>query len=200
MNDYDSIAARYDFLVPENYRMVRAKGLFDQGSQTELFLTDLYWLSTEAIANYQPLPFQIKGLVPFACTARRDLFCWYPSWATERDVPVTFCPRDDENAACYASDFIAFLYRILLEEFSGSWLVESLGAKGTTERFRRYATDVGEFLPHDWAITLQELSNLPLTKLDEGVYGVMDRKKCNELIEAALSFPRLNKEFKHYVR
>ena len=70
---------------------------------------------------------------------------------------------------------------------------------GTIERFRRYVTDVSEFLPHDWANTLQELSNLPLNKLDEGVYGVLDRKKCNELIETALSFPRLNEEFKQYV-
>jgi hypothetical protein len=92
MNDYDTIAARYGFQVPEQYRLVRAKGLLDHGSPNDLFLTDLEWLTIEAIATYSPLDFQIKGLIPFAMTARSDLFCWYPAWATERHVPVTFCP------------------------------------------------------------------------------------------------------------
>jgi hypothetical protein len=199
MNDYDRIAERYSLIIPEQYRSVRAMGLLDRGSPNELFLTDLEWLSTDAIAIYEFLEFEIKGLIPFARTARRDLFCWYPPMATDKDIPVIFCPRDDENATCYASDFVGFLYRILLEEFSGSWLVDSFGVTGTAERFRRYATDVSQFLPDSWATTLCQLSTEPLIELEQGVYGVMDRKKSRDLIAKTRFFPRLNQKFKHYI-
>jgi hypothetical protein len=199
MSDYARIAERYDFIVPDQYRRVRATGLLDRGSPNELFLTDLEWLSTDAIAVYQFLEFEIKGLIPLARTARRDLFCWYPHWGTDKDIPVTFCPRDDENATCYASDFVGFLYRILLEEFSGSWLVDSFGVADTAERFRRYAIDVSQFLPDSWATTLCQLSTEPLIELEQGLYGVMNRRKCDDLIAKTLFFPRLNQEFKHYI-
>jgi hypothetical protein len=209
VNEYDKIAARFAFQVPEIYRAMRARGCFDHTagregslvheSPNELFLTDLQWMTLQKIAEFQPPSFQIAGLVPFASSARRDLFCWYPAWTTEKGVPVTFCPRDDENAICYAGDFCGFLYRILLEEFSGSWNADIFGIDGLAERFHRYAKLAGEFLPVDWANKLIELSARPLTELEEGVHGVMERAECEQLIQRALSFPRLNERFKHYV-
>jgi hypothetical protein len=199
MSDYDLIEARHGLHVPGQYRAVRAKGLFDHDGPNELLLTDVDWMTTEAIANFRPLGFQIEGLVPFARTARRDLYCWYPAWTSDKGIPIAFCPRDDENAICYAPDFFGFLYRILLEEFSGSWLPEDYGIDGTAERFLRYAKDVGQFLPDSWADTLHQLSLRPLREVEKEVYGVTERQKCDELIEKALSFSRLNEEFKHYV-
>jgi hypothetical protein len=188
METYDLIAERFGFELPQKYCAVRAAGLFDGLGSHELVLTDLYWLTLPEIANSQPP----AGLVPFARTGRRELFCWYTLPGTDGGTPVAFFPRG-ESPILYAGDFDAFLYRALLEEFSMSWLVNGFGLTNSAARLRRYAEDVSSFLPHEWATTLHELSRRPLVQWETGVYGVLSREECDKTIRQALSSPELNK-------
>jgi hypothetical protein len=96
--DDETIFARFAFRLPDFYRAVRAAGLLDKETPHGLPLTDLWWLTPDIITNYETPPFQIKEIIPFAWTARRDLYCWYPSSAKDDDIPVIFCPRDGETA------------------------------------------------------------------------------------------------------
>ncbi len=119
---YQQILEQHGFDIPETYRALRARGLFDPEGKNELFLTDLQWLSLLSIATSQ----RIDGAIPFARTTRREHFCWSPRVDHGDGAPITFHPRG-ESPTLYAPNFEAFIYRSILEEFSLSWLPNSFG-------------------------------------------------------------------------
>lgn len=199
MNEYEHLRQRFDFELPDTYREMQEAGFFDFDNLNYLFLTDLEWLSLEQIITFKFLEFQIDGLIPFAKSARKDLFCWYPQWIFHDNTPVIFCPRDDNEAFGYAGDFAACIYRLLLEEFSGSCLVDSLGIEETSVRFRKYAQNIKGYLPPAWSNSLSLLAERPLKELEPDVFGVFSRSECNVLIERQLGFLHLNQKLIQYV-
>src|SRR5262245_64661385 len=101
----EAIAKRWDLDLPQSYREMRAAGLFDHDGAAELFLTDLEWLTPNGTAEFEPLEFQIPGLVPFAKSARVDLWCWHVRWEGELKQPIAFCPRDLEDDEIFSPAF-----------------------------------------------------------------------------------------------
>jgi hypothetical protein len=198
-DEYERIQRRFEFEMPVNYQKMQNAGFFESGNLNYLFLTDLEWLSLAEIAAFEFLEFQIDGLVPFAKSARKDLYCWYPRWAANAQTPIVFCPRTDNEASGFARDFSSFIYRALLEEFSGSWLVETFGIDGTTAQFRKYAEIVKDYIPQRWSNALILLAQRPLKELEPGVFGVFTREECDLIIESELRFPRLNQTLKQYI-
>jgi len=119
-----SIERRYGFALPALYQRLRAAGCFDPHHPQHLQFADLIWLEAAEIRDWQFDKRQIAGLVPLAQTERGDLWCWYPAMAHDGEVPVVFCPDEDEVAVVLAPHFQGFVYRALLEEFACTALTE----------------------------------------------------------------------------
>jgi hypothetical protein len=197
------IEERYGLTLPADYlSLLKEDHLSWHGpnaSPNFLFLTDLEWLSIDEIACYEFLD-QIPGLVPFAITARRDEWAWRVDWALHGVVPVVHCGNVD-SAYGYAPSFAGFLYRVLLEEFSGTWLPQDFGADGTVDQFHRYVDWVSPLLPVFWVGTLRKVlaSHPKLLCFSDGSQGLFSREEADTIIARDLQFAHLDEEFSHYI-
>ena len=172
----EQIAEPIEFQLPSGYRSARALGIFERAGPTELQLTDFFWLPLQAIAKQFAADLH-GGVVPFARSGDGDVFGW-----SYDDVNTVFFAPVDSEPVFYAADFEAFLYRVLLEEFSMSALVARLGIDATAARFRRYAEQIGSLLPTTWAKVLRDLSRRPLEPTGIGFYSVLSRDEADRLI------------------
>lgn len=173
--------------------------LFSPGSARYVHLSDTTWLSREQLAEFAPLGFQIPGLVPFARSERRDLWCWYTAWRGPTLCPIVFCPRDSEEANFFAPGFASAVYRLLLEEFSGTWLSDpEYYGDDTPGVFRRYVEDLSQFLPPNWIGELRRIVSLPLREDGEGTVGFISRAEADSIVRRHIGFPELDQTFKHY--
>ncbi len=181
MDEYSVIEQRYGYRPPNVYRTMQKKGHFDwhgpNGSPDDLFLTDLEWLSLQKIAEYKFFDWQVGVLLPFAISARRDEWCWRLDWQQSAELPVVFCERGAIGYG-FAPNFCGFLYRILLEEFSGTWLVDSFGTQGTQTRLCRYVDFVRPYLPERWVRSLLSLAKREWVTLADGTYCGFSREEC----------------------
>lgn len=192
------IRSRYGFELPQNYQTILANGHFHTSPWDNYWeLCDCEWLSPDDIAAYEFLDFQITsrgGFVPFAVSARRDEYCWRLDWSDgSEEPPVVFCERG-ESGFGYAPHFHGFLYRKLLEEFSGYGPENERGLV----RLRRVVAGVTRFLPQPWAARLQQLARRDFTEWHKGKFGewlLLSRNDLSEVINAELAFPHLNEKF-----
>ena len=97
----------------------------------------------------------------------------------------------------YAADFRSFLFRILLEEFSGTWLIDSFGADGAMTQLRNYVNWLSPFFPETWSQRLRELALGDIGQIADGSYGVFPREECDAIVKRELAFAHLNEEFMH---
>lgn len=193
-----SIRDRYGIDLPPSYRTVLADGHFNTSPWDNYWeLSDCEWLSLDDIATYDFLDFQITsdgGFLPFAVSARRDEYCWRVDWAVASDEPpVVFCERG-ESGFGYAPHFLGFLYRKLLEEFSGHGPENERGLV----RLRRAVAGVSRYLPQPWSARLQELARHDFTQWRKGKYGelfLLSPDDLGAVINADLAFQHLNEKF-----
>lgn len=196
---FRNIESKYSFPFPKSYLGMYESGLFMRHGPNEIMLSDLIWLTPEEILNFIPLPYQIEGLIPFAKSARGDLFCWRIEPKSSHEAPVCFCPRDQKTATYFAGNFKGFVFRVMLEELSGTWLSEEHGVQKTADLLRRYVELVGNFLPESWNSILQSVSARPLRESEDGCFSMIDRRECDKLVRRVLDYPQLDTEFDHYV-
>lgn len=88
-----------------------------------LLLTDLEFMAPASIAAWDHAYGRRRDVIPFAHSARMDIYAWDLAGAPA-EPPVLWSPREDREATRFAPDFAGFLFRVLLLEFSGSWLWE----------------------------------------------------------------------------
>ena len=153
MDQLQAIESRYGIVVPAAYRAMHAEGRFTAGSENWLSLTDLEWLDLVEIAAYEFEHWQLAhagGFVPFAVSARRDEWCWRLDWADGGELPIAFCEHGPEGYG-YAPDFCGFLFCTLLEELSGSWVVEDEADARGQAAVLRSVDAVLPHLPAAWA-------------------------------------------------
>jgi hypothetical protein len=192
-----AIEARYGFSLPASYRALQAEGRFAAGSENWLHLTDLEWLGLRDIAAYQFEDWQLAAaghFVPFAISARRDEWCWRLDWANGGEPPVVFLERGPEGYG-YAPDFRGFLYRVLLEELSGSWLLQDETDEHGQALVWQSVNTVTPFLPEAWAARLRDLAARPWYKDKSGAIRVFPRTECKQIVAEELKFPHLNEYF-----
>lgn len=176
---FAAVEERYGFKLPEVYRLLSDAGHLDPRGSDCLTLTDVEWLTPQDIAEYKFLDWQAPHktwFVPFAISARRDEWGWRLDWAAGGEPPVVFCERGPEGYG-YAPDFRGFLYHMLLEELSGTWLLENDEDKRGKQAVARSVEIVSPHLPKHWVARLKAL----LQKgwhLDKGWICVYPRSEC----------------------
>lgn len=195
-NAIERIERRWAVALPTNFRQMAGAGLIMRGHPNELVLSDTQWLDAEAIAAYADPARSLEQLIPFGRSARRDLWCWYTGWHEgSNELPVILSEAQSTYFSGYAPSFGACVYRLLLEEFSSTWLVGSLGSAPEIEaRFRRYVWDIHPYLPGQWIEQLQAIVGGHLTEDADGHFGFIPYEMCEQIVRRDVSFPHLNEE------
>lgn len=198
MNDYDLIAARYGFVLPPLYRELQAAGCFDY-KQPDKYIefTDHQWLSLESIASHEFCKWQTnlqRFLVPFSHSARRDEWGWRLDWMSGEEPAIVFCERGLTGEG-FAPNFRGFLYRMLLEEFSGTWVVENPEDEEGKAKIRRAVDVVCPRLPQEWAQRIEGVSRLPWYIDEDKTVCVYPRAECDRIVAMDLAFPHLDEAF-----
>jgi hypothetical protein len=198
MDDYEIIEARYHFRFPPLYRELQVAGCFDY-TRPEKYIefTDHQWKSLQAIARHEFCEWQTftrTFFVPFSHSARRDEWGWRLDWITLEEPAIVFCERGPEGKG-FAPDFRAFLYRMLLEEFSGTWVVERPEDDKGKAKIRRAVATICPHLPGAWVKRIDELSRQPWYTDKGGAIRAYPRAECNRIIEQDLAFHHLDELF-----
>ncbi|HET6247954.1 MAG TPA: hypothetical protein VFE47_09685 [Tepidisphaeraceae bacterium] len=182
--------------VPDLFLKMWQSGMIEFGHRDYIELTDTRWAPIDEVARRSPPPNRIHSLAPFALTGRGDFWAWYAEWRTDQGIAVIYCPRDESVGEGYAANLVGTVYRLLLEEFSSSWLVGRLvdTPKQLPEVFRRYSDIVSGFLPPNWCSNLAQLSRRDVMMIEEGVFGVMTREESQEIIRRDLYFAMLDRK------
>ena len=136
--DNERFLSRFGFHLPVVYRSMSDRGLLASDHPHHLQLTDFHWLTMEQILANSMTPVSAGNLLPFAESGNGDRWCWNTGWRSQRGIAVVFIARDQRSGEGYAADFAAALYRKLLEEFSGSWLLGTF-VHSTNELEGRFA-------------------------------------------------------------
>jgi hypothetical protein len=84
---------------------------------------------------------------------------------------------------------------MLLEEFSGTWVVESPEDDEGKAKIRRAIEVICPHLPGAWAKRIDELSRQPWYTDKGGTIRVYPRAECSRIIEQDLAFPHLDEVF-----
>lgn len=194
-----AIVRRYDFHPPELWQSMVAHGHLDCHHADHLQFTDLVWLAPEQIANYRFAATSIDGLIPFAETLNHDTWCWYPGIDRSVVTPVVYCPDEDEVAVIYAPDFASFLYRLLLEELTHTFLVERSNTTIAREQLHSYITILSGLLPEAWMTELAAVRERPLRATEVNFYGMLSEDEARTLLEKHVPYARLDEEFEHFL-
>ena len=86
-----------------------------------------------------------RDLVPFAHSARMDVYAWDRGGAPA-PAPVVWSPRESREATRFAPDFSGFLFRVLLLECAGSWHFEDLEPDEFDDLQRRQVATLAPWL------------------------------------------------------
>jgi hypothetical protein len=164
---YEAIAARYAFSIPDAYRRLESRGLFNWPSSdpaciepgSYLWLPEMEWLRPREILEYKFEDYHLPGFVPFAFTGAHDPWCWRPDLADERGTPVVYCPHDEYNASIYAPDFATALYRQILAFCGEPWYLRE--DYDVSALLRRWAIDLAEIFVPPRCETLHALADDP---------------------------------------
>jgi hypothetical protein len=190
----DQLQRDLSFTFPSSYRLMLSAGLLDHDSDECLDLSDTQWLTAPAISRSLIGPPSSPQFIPFAQSARADYWAWYRPTTTAAPSTIAFIPRDKYPPTAYAPSFEAAIYRLLLEEFSSSWLADRVDDPSTNlpPLFQRYAQAVHPHLPQTWATTLLELTRRPLFEAEPEIFAVLTRDEANSILHRDLNFPQLD--------
>jgi hypothetical protein len=162
---YNAITARYNFVVPDEYRRLQSRGLLTMSAPAHasafhrpgsyLWLNDMEWYSLQDIVDFKFQSYHMAGFVPFAFSAGGDYWCWHPKHADHRGAQVLCCPHDCELATIYAPNFQTALYRQALDFCRGSASEEDIDPAAF---LRRWAADLAPIFPERWCAHLRRLA------------------------------------------
>jgi len=192
--DVEEVRKRWGIILPEDYLRFHSGGLLINDFDRGLRLSRFWWFTPKQIAECSLPDYRIEQLVPFAQTWGRDHFCWWvdsgrPEWIAD-------CPRDSNFAEGIAPHFTGFVYRALLQEFSGSWLVEQSVAD-VREILAGYARKVAPLLPPKWATVLIECTTREFVPGKAGnTYQFISPEEMKSFVSRDLNFPMLGSSFR----
>lgn len=202
MDELEQIEQKCGFVLPDDYRSMQAAGWFNAKIDSYFWLWDSEWMPAKKMLSYKPKKHQKSGFVPFATTAGRDYWCWWPS---EHPGAVVLCPHDSEEGDFYAPSFTGFIYRQLLE------FATEIGLNPTDDNFdpecdplqgqvlREAAVKLAPYLPDAWRKTLEEIAaNAPVRITHNGKdigSALLTGESYQAIVQRDLAFLELDQRF-----
>ena len=202
MEAFEKIRERFEFSLPDDYLKFWNAGILVSDKVAGLWMSRYWWLTPDKIADidqYQWPFYKIRSLVPCARTPGGGHYCWFVE--KNGGVWIAECPRDSDFAEGFAPNFEGFVFRSLIEEFTGTWHIKNLA--GASAMFQRYAEMVRPLFRPRWADILANLaSRRPVRSTMRGAEGcpcVLTQDEASEIVRSELAFPNLGKEFRQHV-
>jgi len=162
---YKKIADRYGFTVPDDYRYLESRGLFNINTPSHasefykpgsyLWLNEMEWLPPVEMVKFEFPSYCLPGFLPFAFTGGGDYWCWQVPDRNEGDSRVVLCHHDSEFATVYAPNFRTALFRQAIDfarEQSDSSDIDASAFLG------RWAVDLEGIFPALWCEHLRHLA------------------------------------------
>ncbi|TVR14548.1 MAG: hypothetical protein EA401_04270 [Planctomycetota bacterium] len=189
----------YGGLPPQSWQQALNSGWCDPHHPHYLQVSDLQWLSPEAILAYRFPDDQVPGLIPFAVTSNDDRWCWYRPWKHAGGLPVVYCPHEDEVAYAYAPDFASWVFRMVVEEYACTCLTEYHSPGRSLAILGDYATMVRPLMNETFAEILQHIAGQPLQELENGYFGTITADQAQAIIsEQFADWPDFDREFEQF--
>jgi hypothetical protein len=200
-SDLQRAEQRFGISIPDSYSNLVGTGAFSWGGPENvhkyLFLSDLEWLTPAEIAGYEFL-FDYPCIVPFAVSARRDEWAWYPAWCEAGESAVVFRERG-MMASGYAPTFEAFLFRRLLEELAETWLPEDpgFGPDGALQQIRCNIELARSVIRPQWyeVLVLKVGPSPVLRESEDGDWSLISWEESQSVAAVELQWPHLDEEF-----
>ena len=109
--------------LPRIYTNYESKGFFDVKTcrsrddfeNKYIWFYDMEWMNKESILNYNYEEGEDRRVIPFARTGGGDLWGWYKDEKSSDNLPVVFCPKEDDEGIFYAPSFLGAIFRHILE-------------------------------------------------------------------------------------
>jgi hypothetical protein len=191
---FSRIEQRWNFALPEQFRVLSRVGAIDYESPRHINLTNIKWYHPAKVEGQDIPDYWVPGLVPFAGSPKGDSVCWVLDWKSKFGIGTAFCLRGSNSGTGYAPDFAGAVYRSLLEELSGSFLVNT--PEEFLDVFRRYIDCVSVIFREGWVNTLTDLMRRPTTVDDDGL-RVINVEEVRDIVHRDLVFPQLDVRFKY---
>lgn len=162
--------------------------------KTEAFyLTDFEWEPKENLNRPPYYDYLHPGLIQFGFTARKALWLLFDGWSTKE--PLVLYYEKGCESQIYAKNFEEFLMRIVIEEYSHTWLFEEEENLAYADRvFRSYPQLLEPVLGTQRAQLLETLLVNETLKLacNEDCPGYLTEAKKIAAIKKAVGFKYLD--------
>jgi hypothetical protein len=165
--------------------------------------TSVEWYTPEEMTRWSPPDYWIpRPIIAFARSGSGDEWCWFPELTDDLGTRVVFCAHDENDAEIYATNFQAFLYRILLESFAyiGSKGIVDFDGESGYKRYLELNVAVLEFvLKPEWVETLGALlaKDFVAREDNDQVLCLLDQRELEELHEQHILLRDVGQHFEH---
>ena len=199
---FQQVEQKYGLVLPDAYKSMYVAGWMDVKGDNWFWLWDAEWMPAKKMLSYKPKKHQKSGFVPFATTAGRDYWSWWPS---EHPEAIVCCPHDSENGVFFAPSFVGFVYRELLE------FATQVGLNSTDNGFdpecdplqaqalQDSAARLTPYLPDAWRRTLEEIAVAIPTRITNNGKDIgsalLTEEQYQAIVQRDLAFPLLDEKF-----
>jgi hypothetical protein len=165
--------------------------------------TRVEWYTPEEMTRWRPPDYWIpRPIIAFARSGSGDEWCWFPELTDDLGTRVVFCAHDENDAEIYATNFEAFLYRILLESFAyiGPKGIADFDGESGYKRYLELNVAVLEFvLKPEWVETLRALlaNDFAVREDDDEVLCLLDQRELEKLHEQQILLRDVGQHFEH---
>ena len=152
-----------DDQLPRDYNTLVAAGRTTWPGDAYLDALDAEWIPRGQLGNptwffSEPIP----GLLPFAFSAGRDLWCWRLDVPTaDREFEILLAPRDCTEGELWAPSISTWAFRKAIDEATTSWDTESQTRKHLK----------------DWGCVLRSLGHEELAATLDSINARLSREK-----------------------
>lgn len=211
---YDVIRERTGFEVPALYRRMENDRVLHYGESVRAppalgCVYDFEWLTMEEMAAWEPPDHWNTEhvLVPFAKSARVDLWCWYPGWASEGETPVVLTRGDMNEAEALAPDFESLLLRKMLEAFAGALSFDDASLReravdvndgNLREILRANVETLRPYIRGEWCALLLRLLARPFSQIpgeSAAHVRLLDERELHDILHREAAFAHAGETF-----
>ena len=172
-------------------------------TQKYLWFYDMEWFTIDEIKNYKRPNYQSNSIIVFAKTGGGDIWGWHLGYLP--DLPVVYCPHDDDEGVFYAESLEAALFRHILEFVSQnnfcinegeSWQIT---IEKTRVLLREWKKRYFKWFKEEWIQEIDNLLNLDFKMYkpnkSDGFYVLITPEEAERLINKYIKFDLFERSF-----